>query len=278
MFYQNEGYNHKLILNNYCGFRNRPIWGEVQHSFWFRFPITQYKNDKFFPKIYTWNVFLRNKSSIAIGDPWNYLTGIDEHKEKEIQSKLRIENKFMLLVPKQTDFWESEEFEFRRIKSLIRTTERTFPNISIVLILHLRTEKRKFIEELKKLIQSKNHCLIQRNSLKPEETLYLNQFIYRNNSGLITNYFGSHNLRASLQKKEVFFIDLIQNTQATKGEIYDLYKEYLSSQNSQLHISKLLLGVEERKSPDELSELLGFTKLKGISGRWVKKIHNHFIY
>ena len=263
MIPMNETYGNAASLREYCSAdKSAPIWGEIQHSLWLNnLNKANERRSRLFPKLFTWNSVIDFENSIPIGDPMGYFLELTP-------PKLIYNPHEVILLPKFRRVLSVED-RISNYKSFIIEAVEKFPNSNFLMSIHP--------EELKYRDQILSGQFSQISIHDPGDIAnpmqeYANMF--ENSRMVFTDYLGAHVFRARsyFNLKSEFTFKTWENPKIDE-RMKRYFDEYLtvSDDNSAKKISDLLLGVNHMKSSEELAKLLGFNKIKYLTGRIIRQ-------
>ena len=265
MFKDNSWYSHRKILNEYCGHKDQPIYGTIQHG-WFKIREQEIKNLKItiFPNcpIFCWNDEIKDKYNknniqniISIGAPFIYLA--DDFKEKIVVKHN------VLVFPPHSDIENNQISGFKDTKKLINEIEEKFEGPYAVCLYYQDN-----IEQVRKIYSERNwkiYCCGDR-----QDKDFLNNFIrfVKSSNNIAVYELTSASIYSLYLNVNTFFFKSNKITRDHSGKIldshdYDIYKNFkmLTDNNLKLekkiNIAKEILGTKNKKSRDELTEILG---------------------
>ena len=263
MIPMNEAYGNAASLRDNCNAdKSAPIWGEIQHSLWLNnLNKVNERRSRLFPKLFTWNPIIDFKNSIPIGDPMGYFLKLNP-------PSLGDNPQNVILLPKFRRALSAEE-RISQYKSFIIEAVEKLPNSNFLISIHP--------EELKYRDQILQGQFSQISIYDPGDIANPMQeyvSLFENARMIFTDYLGAHVFRARsyFNLKSEFTLKTWENPKIDeKMKMY--FDEYLtvSDDNSAKKISDLLLGVTHMKSSEELAKLLGFNKIKYLTGKIIRQ-------
>ncbi len=269
MLPQNQINGLDKILKEFCGVNHDlPIWGELQHSLWLHEEKILENRPLLFKRIFTWNNLLNVKNTIPIGDPFIYLDSYPKctTDKAKILNVILPSAKLHALRQKVTP--SNIYSELNHIEKIIGIAAKKFPGVQFQILLHpvlqnddlLLSNIQKFGLEV---LNPKSH--VQRLQLLKTMNL------------LISDYPGAHFFRAitsNVQTELVNSSDLKIDFDSMNFAFKSIVIRILSSKINSVEKrekAKAVMGVEFKKSPEELASILGFKGKKLFAGSIVKK-------
>jgi hypothetical protein len=282
----NNKYGYGQILKNYCGVsKSSIIWGEIQHSL---FMSTNYirvngtvgpRREQFarFPRLLSWQTVLPFPHQVPIGMPIGYLLRLNKGGFS-LPEELRWigAQKFSLIMPRMDKDLSLEE-RVVRYGALVQEAIASSPDTLHILAPHpAERVNRETLDER----FSANALVLWRGGNEavndPSHTLAL----FQHAGALWSDYFGTHVFQATaffgtmcrVIGKNAFRVNYHENINQLLlafGEARD-YPEQMSE------VAAKLLGLQHLRSPEELTNILGFQGLRRLSGRPVKAIYRKY--
>lgn len=259
----NEAYGNAASLREYCNAdKSAPIWGEIQHSLWLNnLNKANERRSRLFPKLFTWNPIIDFENSIPIGDPMGYFLKLNPPKLIDNPQKVILLPKFRRVL--------STEDRISQYKSFITEAVEKLPSSNFLMSIHP--------EELKYRDQILGGQFSQISIYDPGDIANpMQEYVsmLENARMIFTDYLGAHVFRARsyFNLKSEFTIKTWENPKIDK-KMKMYFEEYLtvSDDISAKKISDLLLGVNYFKSSEELSKVLGLTKVKSFAGKLIRE-------
>ena len=263
MIPMNEAYGNAASLREYCNAdKSAPIWGEIQHSLWLNnLNKANERRSRLFPKLFTWNQVIDFENSIPIGDPMGYFLKLNPPKLIDNPQEVILLPKFRRVL--------STEDRISQYKSFIVEAVEKLPSSNFLMTIHP--------EELKYRDQILSGKFSQISLYDPGDIAnpmqeYVSMF--GNARMIFTDYLGAHVFRARsfFNVKSEFTFKTWENPKIDiKMKMY--FEEYLTVNDDirAKEISDLLLGVPHMKSSEELAKLLGFNKIKYLTGKIIRQ-------
>jgi len=258
MIPMNEAYGNAASLRDYCNAdKSVPIWGEIQHSLWLNnLNKVNERRSRLFPKLFTWNSVISFENSIPIGDPMGYFLKMNPPNLIENPQKV-------ILLPKFRRTLNIDD-RISQYKSFMSEAMEKFPNAHFLISIH--PEEMKYHDKILIGQFSKIKIHDPQDIANPMQE-YVSLF---ENAGIIfTDYIGAHVFRARsyFNLKSEFTIQTWANPLIDE-KMKDYFEEFVDAQDDfcAREISDLLLGLNHIKSAEELSELLGFTRIRTFVG------------
>ena len=264
----NSKYGYGAILRAYCGLSPRePILGEIQHSLFLsthHFSATHVigppraSGSPFVP-LFSWNALLPFRHQTPIGDPLLYDPTVRELISMATPI-LGTRAKRVLVMPKLNDELDAPD-RLSDYVDLVDLAKDLLQTKAIDISLHPRdlelAAQVQKITGLESPAPSKTLGAIERNHESMKQLA--------NASALVSDYFGAHVFRAGA----FFGVPVVINGEkayhrAIHPAIRPLLQEFLMAEresDTRMHISELMLGVNYRRNPEELGDILTRPKL-----------------
>jgi hypothetical protein len=263
MIPMNEAYGNAASLRQYCGVsHSAPIWGEIQHSLWLNnLNKAHERRSRLFPRLFTWNTFLNYENSIPIGDPMSYFVGLNQPKEVKIRNEV-------VLLPKFRRAVNLEE-RIKQYRGFMIEAFQKWPNANFVLSIH--PEEHSHLDRIisDRFLGVRIHETIEKSNPMAE---YVE--LFKSSNFIFTDYLGAHVFRAKsyFDVNTEFASETWENSKID-SQINSLFQDFVTNKGNAeaKRVSDLLLGLEHKKSPIELSELLGFSKTHIFFGKLIHK-------
>jgi len=277
----NTKYGYAQILRDYCGQRlDVPIWGEIQHAL---FLNTRYftadgrlgpprEQLQRFPRLLSWQTLLPFPHQIPIGDPLLYAGGIGGSDSQLADGSPQFAD-YAVFMPKLNDEVSLDKRRQRYVAGARDAADRS--NASRLLIaLHPREKShRDFLEaDLGDVGQ-----IVWAGDDYPGGATAWSQTLIAGSSTLFSDYFGAHVFRASwFFERPVTIVGDSPINPATNAVMLPYLYGFLDADEQtadQKTIARALLGVEYRREPGELADILGFTGWRKAAGRPVRVLY-----
>jgi len=277
----NNKYGYGDILRDYCGQgHDVPIWGEIQHAL---FLNTRYftadgrlgpprEQLQRFPRLLSWQTLLPFPHQIPIGDPLVYAEGLGESDTK-LAEGLRDLTDYTVFMPKLNDEVPIDERRQHYLAGVREAIEQS-DAVRILIALHPREKShRDFHEEALNNVAE----VVWAGDDYPGGATAWSQTLIAGSSRLFSDYFGAHVFRASwFFRRPVTIVGDSPINPATNAVIMEYLHGFLDANEDTAHqraIAHGVLGVEYRREPGELADLLGFTGWRKTAGRPVRVIY-----
>ena len=229
MFKDNEWYSHRKILTNYCGFKDKPIYGTIQHG-WFRIEdqdISKLQITKFpLCSFFCWNEEIKRKFNkkgiknvIPIGAPFIYLADhINDDQLSNIQSNV-------IIFPPHSDYETNQPSGFDSVDELINRVHKSFSG-PFTVCLYYQDLKKDFVNKYKSAGWNVVSC---GNKYSVD---FLRNFIdlVKKHKKVVVCEFTTAGLYSIYLKKETIFLKLNKIHRNYYGEVikdhdYDIFKD-----------------------------------------------------
>ena len=263
MIPMNEAYGNAASLREYCNAdKSAPIWGEIQHSLWLNnLNKANERRSRLFPKLFTWNPVIDFEHSIPIGDPMGYFLKLNPPKLIDNPQEVILLPKFRRVL--------STEDRISQYKSFIIEAVEKLPSSNFLMSIH--PEELKYSDQILSGQFSQISIYDPGDIANPMQE-YVSMF--ENARMIFTDYLGAHVFRARsyFNLKSEFTLKTWENPKIDK-KMKMYFEEYLTASDdiSAKKISDSLLGVNYFKSSEELSKVLGLTKVKSYAGKLIRE-------
>jgi hypothetical protein len=277
----NNKYGYGQILRDYCGQgHDIPIWGEIQHAL---FLNTRYftadgrlgpprEQLQRFPRLLSWQTLLPFPHQIPIGDPLLYSGGIGT-SDTYVAARATQPSDYAVFMPKLNDEVPLDE---RRQNYLAGAREAAHTSDAgrLFVALHPREKAhRAFLEEglggVAEVVWAEDDY--------PGGATAWSQALIARSSRLFSDYFGAHVFRASwFFQRPVSIVGDFPINPATNTTMVEYLRGFLDANDdmaTQRSVAHAVLGVEYRREPGELADILGFTGWRKVAGRPIRAVY-----
>lgn len=282
----NNKYGYGQILRDYCGVSpNSIIWGEVQHSL---FMNTNYirangtvgpRREQFtrFPRLLSWQTVLPFPHQVPIGMPIGYLLETNNGGfSLPEELKWLGGQKYSLIMPRMDKDLSLEE-RVARYGTLVQEAIASSTDTLHVLAPHpAERVNRKIVEErfgAKTLVlwRGGNESISD-----PSHGLAL----FEHAGSLWSDYFGTHVFQATaffgIACRVIGSNAFRANYHKNVNQLLFAFGEAKDNPDQMSEVASRLLGLQYLRSPEELSDILGFQGLRRFSARPVKAIYRKY--
>jgi hypothetical protein len=277
----NNKYGYGQILRDYCGQgQDVPIWGEIQHAL---FLHTRYfradgrlgpprEQLQRFPRLLSWQTLLPFPHQIPIGDPLLYAKRLGVSDTK-LADGFPGPGDYGVLMPKLNDEVPLDERRKHYLTGAREAVEQSGTE-RLLIALHPREKShRDFFEEA---LSDLAEVVWAEDGYLGGATAW-SQALVAGSSRLFSDYFGAHVFRASwFFERPVSIVGDFPINPATNTTMVEYLRGFLDANDdmaTQRSVAHAVLGVEYRREPGELADILGFTGWRKVAGRPIRVVY-----
>ena len=277
----NNKYGYGQILRDYCGKgQDAPIWGEIQHAL---FLNTRYftadgrlgpprEQLHRFPRLLSWQTLLPFPHQIPIGDPLLYAERVNPGGTTLTDGVTGVAD-YTVFMPKLNDEVPLEQRRRHYLAGARDAAEKSNDGRLLVALHPREKAHRDFLEDGLGDVAE----VVWAGEDFPGGATAWSQALMANSSRLFSDYFGAHVFRASwfFDRPVTIVGDSPLNpaTHPTMVEYVQAFDEANDRIADQKAIAHIVLGVEYRREPEELADIVGFTGWRRVTGRPVKVVY-----